>query len=614
MSRIRREDRPINKIVLILIVLLFAISCTPPEPEAESEAESGEAPRPNIIVINLDDARVATVDQMTVVNSRLIDEGISFEHAFTPNAVCAPSRASLLSGLYALNHKTFNVFGPVGGERRFRESGADQETIAVWLQDAGYRTGLFGKYLNLYTEDAENPDDPGMERVVYIPPGWDRWWAMLHPESFGGIHGSRYEVIEEDGTRTVYDDHTTDAEYSTDLSARKLRDFMAEVVARGQPFFIYWNPFAPHIGKDWLPVPADRHIGNFANLAAWRPASFNELDVSDKPRWVQALVQQTSFDYSDSVRIRGYESLLSVDEQIGNILDDLDLLGIDRDTAIIFTSDHGASWGEHRWFGGLKECPYEECQRVPFVVRYPRHIELGAVVSDTIALNIDIAPTIAALARVEVPVPIDGVSLEDWLLGKCDAQPRTDYLLEHWRKNRNDSIEFSANPRDGDQLRLYYGDSSLSPRPSALFEFEDCCSGVSEGAVEVPIMSLPNSTLGQLSIAVESAVPDVTPVFLTANRFAVVDMSPESYGVTWWEEVDQNDAVTTNEPMPDYFGVRDVAEGYTWVQFGNGERELYDLRIDPHQLDNVADDSRYSAVRARLEARFLELRDQASIF
>ena len=109
-------------------------------------------------------------------------------------------------------------------------------------------------------------------------------------------------------------------------------------------------------------------------------------------------------------------------------------------------------------------------------------------------------------------------------------------------------------------------------------------------------------------------MPDVEVAFLSIWQFAVVDSTPEHYGVIWWKEVDQYNVFATEETMPDFFGVRDVAEDYTWVQYENGERELYDLRIDPDQLDNVADDSRYSAVRARLEARFLELRDQASIF
>jgi len=172
-------------------------------------------PRPNFILINLDDARADGIDRMPVVQSVLAGEGVTFEHSFTPNAECCPSRASILTGLYAVNHRTLNVFGTVGGAKRFRENGADRETIAVWLRDAGYRTGLFGKYLNLYSDPTEG--DRGPDGTFYLPPGWDRWWAMISPEGYGGIHGRSYEIIEEDGARTLFEDHSTDAENSTDL-------------------------------------------------------------------------------------------------------------------------------------------------------------------------------------------------------------------------------------------------------------------------------------------------------------------------------------------------------------------------------------------------------------
>ena len=112
---------------------------------------------------------------------------------------CCPSRASLLTGRYALSHGTLSVGGELGGARAFRERGADRATIAVWLQDAGYRTGLFGKYLNFYDEDSEGGLGPG--NGLYVPPGWDRWWAFVSPPHYGGMRGPPYEVTREDGSR-----------------------------------------------------------------------------------------------------------------------------------------------------------------------------------------------------------------------------------------------------------------------------------------------------------------------------------------------------------------------------------------------------------------------------
>ena len=158
-------------------------------------AGSAAAARPNFVVVNLDDARFDGVDRMPVLETRIAPDAVWFENAFTPSPVCCPSRASLLTGLYALHHGTRHIDGEIGGANSFRESGADRQTIAVWLREAGYRTGLFGKYLNAYwdaTEAGEGPDGG-----FYVPPGWDRWWALLSPEHFGGVHGETYEIVDE---------------------------------------------------------------------------------------------------------------------------------------------------------------------------------------------------------------------------------------------------------------------------------------------------------------------------------------------------------------------------------------------------------------------------------
>ncbi len=391
-----------------------------------------------------------------------------------------------------------------------------------------------------------------------------------------------------------------------------------------RPFFAYWNPFAPHIDRGGTAAPADRHLGLFADLAPWRPPSWNEVDVSDKPVWVrsQPVVGLFSALYTDLVRQRSYESLLSVDEQIGAILDQLVELGVDRDTAIFFTSDNGASWGEHRWFGGKNGCAYEECQRVPMIVRYPRRVQPGTVVDTSAALNIDLAPTIAALAGVEVPVPIDGVSFEPALLGLEDVDRRTDYLMESWRVIRNSNLLASGLMIDGDRVVLFYGDPLASPRALALFEFDDG-ERVLPGAVAVPIAPTGlQATLANLRNLVVAIVPEVFP-FVRTGMLVIADLTPEHHGVIWHIEVDQGGVLSEAAPnflgggltvqIPDFLGLRDVLGGYTWVEYETGERELYDLGEDPFQLENRADDPGYAGIRAELEDRLRELRDDASV-
>ena len=116
---------------------------------------------PNIVLINTDDMRLDSLSAMPIVRRLLVDHGVTFTNAFVTTSLCCPSRASMLTGTYAHTHGVWGNAPPLGGFSGFH----DHSTIATWLHAAGYRTGLFGKYLNKY------------ENTRYIPPGWDRWVA-----------------------------------------------------------------------------------------------------------------------------------------------------------------------------------------------------------------------------------------------------------------------------------------------------------------------------------------------------------------------------------------------------------------------------------------------------
>lgn len=572
-----------------------------------SEACVAMPPRPNFLVINLDDARADGVDAMPVLQARVIDEGIRFTNAFTPDPLCCPSRASLLTGRYALTHRTRQIDGPIGGADTFRENGTDTRTIAVWLQGAGYRTGLFGKYLNAYRVSSEGGLGP--DGTFYVPPGWDRWWAFASPEHYGGVHGANYSVVDEHGALVLYDDHTSDAQYSTDVSAARVADFITDAVAEERSFFAYWTPVAPHGGAGLVPNPAARHFGQFESLSPWRPPSWDEANITDKPRWLSVNESDRSFlaAITDDMRKRAYESLLAVDEQLGMLLDLLATLQIDRDTLVLFTSDNGVSWGEHRYFVQNKSCPYEECQRVPMVVRYPR-LAAPAVVADAPVLNIDVAPTLAALAGV-VPASVpDGSSLVPLLAGATPADWRREYLMESWRDPTRDRLDYSGQPSDGDRIRVFHGPTRSDPRPVAVFEFDGGDGGVVPGAIAVPIGVDLDASFRNLGNAVVLHVPSTgLSHFPAMDRLDIRDVSPNPEGVYWWVDVDQFHVMRPAYLMPTYFGVRDVARGYTWVEYETGERELYDLTVDPWQLENKAADPAYAAIRAELRQRLVML-------
>jgi N-acetylglucosamine-6-sulfatase len=118
--------------------------------------------KPNIIVILTDDQEVSLVQQMPNLKSLIINQGATLAQAFYNDPLCCPSRATMLTGRYAQNTKTFSAHG------EFVKAGMESRTIAVQLQAGGYRTGLVGKYLNSY---------PKPKPTGYVPPGWEHWLA-----------------------------------------------------------------------------------------------------------------------------------------------------------------------------------------------------------------------------------------------------------------------------------------------------------------------------------------------------------------------------------------------------------------------------------------------------
>jgi arylsulfatase A-like enzyme len=369
--------------------------------------------RPNIVLILADDQRWDTIDAkhsqdgvtpvMQRVHAELAGEGIGFSNAFTVTGECCPSRASLLSGQYAHTTGVLDNQPPDGGVVAFEDSAA----FVVWLERAGYRTGLFGKYLNGYGNAAV----PG----TYVPPGWSEWHAFTSNGFFD-------YTLSENGVLVRY----ASADYSTDLLRDQVIAFIGESVDSGVPFLVYYAPISPHSPI----VPAPRHVGRFAGLAPYRPSSWNEADVSDKP------VQPPLFTPEQEASRDGYragqlEMLLSIDEAVGAILATLRDRGVLDDTLVVYASDSGFIWGEHRLDG--KRAPYEEAVRIPLLVRYPRLAPLPRR-EDRLALTIDLAPTFAALAGVAASSRVEGASLLRVLDGTTPAW-RSDVLAEGFTGN-----------------------------------------------------------------------------------------------------------------------------------------------------------------------------------
>ena len=468
----------------LAIFLLFVTSCSESETSAadtpqEEEAESSTY-RPNILFVLADDLDYASAQKMPQLRSQLVDEGTSFEEAFVSYPLCCPSRATILTGLYAHNHDVRNNKPPDGGFEKFLSEGHEENTISVGLQEAGYRTAFFGKYLNEYPGDTP----------THVPPGWDEWYGKLRERE----HKLYDYSINENGEVVSYGSDTED--YFTDVLSGQATDFVGRTAEDSRPFFMYVAPTAPHGPA----TPAERHEGAFASEDAPRPPSFDEEDVSDKPDFVSSLdriSEEEASDISDYYRQR-LESMLAVDEMVGALVEELEALGELDDTYIFFTSDNGWFGGEHRIQEG-KNRPYEEAARVPLWVRGPG-IAPGSTV-EKLTLNTDFAPTFADLAGADFLA--DGRSLAPLLRGE-DPPWRSAVLLEklgrgafegirtethkyvEYDNGKKELYDLEADPYELESLHERGAPSLLEDLKAQLDALRSCSEEECRGAEDAP--------------------------------------------------------------------------------------------------------------------------------
>lgn len=399
---------------MALIVILAVSVCS------ASAARLGPVPhavartpveRPNFVFLLTDDLDSASISVMPRLRSLLTDQGTTLTDYHVSLSWCCPSRASTLRGQYAHNTKVWSNTPPNGGFAQFHKRGLERSTIATWLRAAGYRTGLFGKYLNGYPEQAK-------VGRTYVPPGWDTW---VSPAAGSPYHQFNY-TLNDTGRLEPHGHRARD--YLTDVLDTKVRRFVA--APAHQPFFAYVGVYNPH--SPATPAPRHRHL--FKDRKAPRTPSYDEADLTGKPTELRRLPRVRAKEervwdalYRDRLR-----SLMSVDDMIGDLVRTLRDSGRLADTYFVFTSDNGFHIGQHR-MGPGKNTAFEEDTRVPFVVRGPG-VPAGRTV-DLLAGNIDVAPTLADLAGVPVPPFADGRSLRPLLRPGKPSAWRRSFLVEH---------------------------------------------------------------------------------------------------------------------------------------------------------------------------------------
>jgi N-acetylglucosamine-6-sulfatase len=508
--------------------------------------------RPSFVVIQTDDE---TLDQLyTVFNaggveipampntlSMIAGRGETFNRYYVSYPLCCPSRVTLLTGRYAHNSNVRGNVQPNGGYSGFRARGAWSHNLATWLQGAGYRTIHIGKFLNGY-------GDPPYDNGTEVPPGWSAWHTVENADTHHYYYG--YELNDngtidgpfgdsgswdtrEYGERDYFGCPTSTIEekpclYETDVFSRIASEELFGTSPE-QPFYLQLDYTAPHgdFRRPAGPEPAPRHYTLFdgAPYPHDREEGFNEGNVNDKPRFIRE-APYLSPEEIHTYRVyydKALASLRAIDDGVKTVLDTLGTEHRLRNTYVIFVSDNGFFYGEHRLTGG-KFLAYEPSTHLPFLIRGPG-IKPGTSTGE-LAANTDIAPTILELAGVKPDKSIDGTSL----------------------------IPFLRDP-------------SLRTRRGILFE-----SFVQTDDVEAN---------GEPTA--QRAVSEVRPRRKKSGKAKASIVAPPK----------------------DYEGIR--LGPYKYIEWPDGEKELYDITKDPNELNNIVRVPNYFPIRAFLHAQLIRL-------
>lgn len=346
--------------------------------------------RPNFLVIITDDQRYDTMEYLPRTRELIFDQGATFTQAYITTPLCCPSRSSILTGMYAHNH---NV--------RDNDMKLESGTFIQDLHEAGYYTGLVGKYLNTWNGDPR--------------PEFDYWVSYAHGET-------RYKNprLNVNGEWIRHQD-----QYVTYALGNHAVEFLEKAARQSKPFVLLLAVNAPH--DPVTPAPEDQD--KLLDLPPYRPPSFNEDDISDKPAWLAGdpLLTPEEISTIDEFRRNQLLTLIALDRTIDQVMEQMNKSGELDHTVIIFLSDNGKQWGEHRMTS--KNSYYEESSHVPFAMRYPPLIPQPYIENGVVA-NIDIAPTLYELAGLPIPPTVDGFSLVHLL--KKDTEWRKGILIEGW--------------------------------------------------------------------------------------------------------------------------------------------------------------------------------------
>lgn len=406
------------------IAAAFAVAAATSAVGGTGAAQTPAREQPNVLIVITDDQRASgTMGVMPRTRRWFADDGTHYVNALATTPTCCPSRASIMTGLYAHNH------GVHTSEAGQAENMDQLLTLQRYLRREGYLTSIYGKYLNAWPRE--------------IDPPWFDDWAILSDSTARAYFNGRWNVNGKVGRLE---------RYSTRIIERKaLRFIDASEAVDDQPWLMYLTPMSPHLPA----VPHPLHRGIDVPRFSKTPAMLED-DRTDKPQEVQE--QEVDWKLVREWRRKQLRSLMSVDDMVGEVFRRLRQTGEARDTLAIYLSDNGFLWGEHGL--GQKIRPYEASAEVPFYVRWPGHVAAGAV-DDRLVANVDIAPTVMEAAGLDAGHDYDGRSFLGDRRGRVllEQWKRPDRSVPNWaatRANRYLYVEYYAEDRLVPAFREYY--------------------------------------------------------------------------------------------------------------------------------------------------------------
>jgi arylsulfatase A-like enzyme len=408
--------------------------------------------QPNILFIMTDDhashamscygSRINETPNM----DRIADEGMLFNNCFCTNAICTPSRATILTGTYNHINNVTTLSSKIDGRIT---------TFPKLLQANGYQTAIIGKW---HLGHGGHSD----------PTGFD-YWCVLPGQ--GLYHDP---VMSDMGEEKEFNGYATDIITDKSLDWLKQRD-------TEKPFMLMCHHKAPH--REWSPDEKHMHMyedidipepetlwDDYSNRAsAAREAKMrisrdlNERDLKFPVPEGLSDEEETKWKYQRY--IKDYlRCVASVDDNIGRMLDYLDEEGLTENTIVVYTSDQGFFLGDHGWYD--KRFMYEESLRMPFVIRYPNEIEAGSVCDDMI-LNADFASTFLDYAGVEIPAEFQGSSIRPLLQKQTPDDWRTAMYYRYWMHLAHHNVYAHYGIRTQRYKLIYYYADALD-QPGAV--------------------------------------------------------------------------------------------------------------------------------------------------